>query len=197
MSNLTADMVNTQLHRVDADVRSVVVRKICKRRLTGPSSAMCKHSRMKHHKPLADAQDQIDLPTSTPLSDMPASNQLSDNPTNNPLPPDQSQGSVVDMHKVAHPLSEKRANDAARYLSLCAASPLAFRRAIDTLPTSSIIRIYELVCTAAKGDGQAKLSPKQLACASSMERIPARLRRRSVACCVARANKRFAQSLHR
>jgi hypothetical protein len=154
MSNIPADMVNAPLDRVDADVRPVVVRKKCKRQVTGSSSALCKHSRMKHSKTPADAPNRIGSPTSTPPPDMPASSQLSDNPAGNPLPPDQPQATVVDMHKTTHPLAEKRAKDAARYLSLCAASPLAFRRAIDALPTSSIIRIYELVCIAAKGDGQ-------------------------------------------
>ena len=161
MSNFPADMVSAQLDRFDADVRPAVVRKTRKRQVTANSSAVCKHSRMKHNKPLADAPNRIGSPTSTPPSDMPASNQLSEIPTRNPIIPDQPQGSVADLPKVAHPLSVKRANDAARYLSLCAASPLAFRRAIDALPTSSIIRIYELVCIAAKGDGQVKLSPKQ------------------------------------
>jgi hypothetical protein len=161
MSNLSADMMNAQLDRVDADVRPAVVRKTRKRQVTANSSAVCKHSRMKHNKPLADAPNRITSPTSTPPSDTPASNQRADNPTGNPLIPDQPQGSVAYLPKVAHPLSVKRANDAARYLSLCAASPLAFRRAIDALPTSSIIRIYELICIAAKGDGQVKLSSKQ------------------------------------
>ena len=161
MSNVTADMVHTQFDRAEVDGRSVVVCKHCNRQLTCNRSAMRLHYRMKHSKPLADAPNQIDSPTSIPVSDMPASNQVADSPTSNPLPPDQSKGSDVDMRKATHALSEKRAKDAARYLASCAASPLAFRRAIDALPTSSIIRIYELVCIAAKGDGQVKLSPKQ------------------------------------
>jgi hypothetical protein len=161
MSDLNAEMVNTQLDHVDADVRPVVVRKNCKRLLTGNSSDMCKRSHKKHNKPLADAPNQIGSSTNTPPSDMPTSNQLSDNQTGNPPPAGHPQATGVDMQKTTDPLSVKRAKDAARYLSVCAASPLAFRRAIDALPTSSIVRIYELVCIAAKGDGQVKLSPKQ------------------------------------
>jgi hypothetical protein len=169
MSYFTSDTVSTQFDQVEVNGRSMVVCKHCKRQLTGNRSAMCMHYRMKHTTPPADALNQIDSPPST--SDMPASNQLSDQAANNPLsdnpissalPPDQPQARDVGMHKVGHPLSEKRLKDAARYLSLCAATPLAFRRAIDALPTSSIIRIYDLVCNAAKGDGQVKLSPKQL-----------------------------------
>jgi hypothetical protein len=161
MSNLTAAMVNTQPDRVDGDARSIAVHKKCKRQLTDSSCAMSKRSRTKQKKPLVDAPNQICSPTSAPPSDMVAGNQILHNTTSNPLIPGQPQGSAVDVPKVAHALSEKRAKDAARYLSLCAASPLAFRRAIDALPAASIIRIYELVCIAAKGDGQVKLSPKQ------------------------------------
>jgi hypothetical protein len=161
MSNFSADMVHTQFDQVDVDGRSVAVCKHCHRQLTGNRGAMIMHLRMKHNEPLADESNQIDSPASTPPSDMPASNQHSENQASSSLEPDQPQACDVDAHKMTRPLSEKRAKDAARYLSLCAASPLAFRRAIDALPTASIIRIYDLVCSAAKGDGQVKLSPKQ------------------------------------
>jgi hypothetical protein len=162
MSNVTGDIVQTQFDRAEVDGRSVVVCKHCNRHLTGNKSAMRMHYRMKHSKPLADAPNQVDSPTSILVSDMAASSQVSDSPTSNALPPDHSQGSDVGAHKTTHSLAEKRVTDARRYLASCAASPLAFRRAIDSLPSSSIKRVYELVCNAAKGgDAEVKLSPKQ------------------------------------
>jgi hypothetical protein len=131
-------------------------------------------------KPMSDAPTS-ELPSDalTNKPDHPACNPMSDEvhehnavppdaPTSNPDQatcnpmPGELHGHDEDMHKVTNPpLSHECAKDAVHYLALCATTPTAFRHAIDSLPKSSIKRIYDVVCNAAKSDAQPKLSPKQ------------------------------------
>jgi hypothetical protein len=126
-----------------------------------PSSDML----VKHNNPTDNVLSQIDPPTSKPLSDVSTTEPSLDMPTSKPSTsksvPDKPHGPNEDMRKTMHLLVEKRAEDAIRYLELCATAPSAFRQAIDALPKPSIKRIYDVVCNAANGDGQVKLSPKQ------------------------------------
>jgi len=146
----------------------VAVCKHCHRQLSDNRSGMCRHYRMKHNKPPADVLRQIDPPASEQLSHKPASEPLSDKPASEPLSTkpareplsEYPQRDDADMSEMVPPLAKKRANDARRYVTLCATTPIAFRRAIDALPKSSIRRIYDAVCNVAKGDAQVKFSPK-------------------------------------
>ena len=164
MSNLLPAVWRAQFEPVEVDGRSLVVCKQCKRQMS--SNNVGRHSRM-HNKQRADMASQADPPAKKPLCDMPASNQESDISASNTLPdksasevlPEKSQAADADVREMTRPLEEQRAKDATRYLALCASSPIAFRRAIDALPNSSIIRIYALICSVAKGDAHLQLSP--------------------------------------
>jgi hypothetical protein len=183
MSTLVSDEILwTPFDGAQIEGHKVVVCKNCRRQLTGNRGAMRMHLRIKHNAPAAEVSSgmepppkklQSDASTSELLFDTPTSKSTLDAALSKPVSAKPVSAKPVARDEAARnidpTLPEKQAKDAIRYLALCAATPTAFRHAIDVLPNSSIRRIYDAVCdVASNGHAQASFQQSSAACATSI-----------------------------